>query len=62
MAKARAAGGGIVYFPRGQYYIDGPIVVPDNVELKGEGEGLVSIRAVFLSYRNLFYVQKLWRP
>eukprot|EP01052_Picozoa_sp_SAG31_P038903 SAG31_NODE_5288_length_2630_cov_2.811537_3_plen_223_part_00 len=43
LAKAKAAGGGIVYFPRGQYYIDGPIVVPDNVVLRGEGTQLVSI-------------------
>ena len=43
LAKARAAGGGVVYFPRGQYYVDGPLVVPDNVRLVGEGESLVSI-------------------
>jgi hypothetical protein len=43
LAQARAAGGGTVFFPRGQYYIDGPIVVPDNVQLVGEGQELVSI-------------------
>ena len=43
LAKARAAGGGVVYFPRGQYYIDGPIVVPEHTVLKGEGTHLVSV-------------------
>jgi hypothetical protein len=43
LAEAKAAGGGIVYLPRGQYYIDGPIVVPPNTRLRGEAEDLVAI-------------------
>eukprot|EP00933_Yihiella_yeosuensis_P031758 TRINITY_DN25376_c0_g1_i1.p1 TRINITY_DN25376_c0_g1~~TRINITY_DN25376_c0_g1_i1.p1 ORF type:complete len:802 (-),score=122.38 TRINITY_DN25376_c0_g1_i1:24-2267(-) len=43
LAKARANGGGIVYLPRGQYYVDGPLVIPDGVVLKGESTKLVSI-------------------
>ena len=40
---ARANGGGVVLLPRGQYYIDGPIVVPDGVRLRGEEASLVSV-------------------
>ena len=43
VAAADAAGGGIVYLPRGQYYIDGPLIVPNGTTIRGEGEGLVSI-------------------
>ena len=43
LAAAAANGGGIVHLPRGQYYIDGPIMVPDGVVLRGEAEQLVSI-------------------
>eukprot|EP01045_Picozoa_sp_COSAG04_P007019 COSAG04_NODE_357_length_16031_cov_6.453427_1_plen_156_part_10 len=43
LAKAKAAGGGIVHLPRGQYYIDGPIVVPPNTVVRGEATDLVSI-------------------
>jgi hypothetical protein len=43
LAEARASGGGTVFFPRGQYFIDTPIIVPDNTVIKGEGQALVSI-------------------
>lgn len=43
LALAAANGGGIVHLPRGQYYIDGPIVVPNGVRLRGEGTALVSV-------------------
>lgn len=43
IAKAKANGGGTVFLPRGQYYIDGPIIVPDGVILRGEGTQLVSV-------------------
>ena len=43
LAQARAAGGGVVYLPRGQYYIDGPIIVPPNTRLRGAGQDLVAI-------------------
>ena len=43
LAQAKAAGGGIVYLPRGQYYIDGPIIVPPNTRLRGAGQDLVAI-------------------
>ena len=32
-----------MFLPRGQYYVDGPIVLADGVVLKGEAEQLVSI-------------------
>ena len=41
--KAKANGGGIVLLPRGQYYLDGPIVVPDGVRFRGESRELVAI-------------------
>ena len=43
LAKAKANGGGIVLLPRGQYYLDGPIVVPDGVRFRGESRELVAI-------------------
>lgn len=43
LAQARAAGGGIVHLPRGQYYIDGPIIVPPNTRLRGEATDLVAV-------------------
>lgn len=39
--KARANGGGIVYFPAGRYGLKGEIQVPPRTVLKGEGTGLV---------------------
>ena len=43
LAKAKANGGGVVMLPRGQYYVDGPLIVPEGTRLVGEGEQLVSI-------------------
>lgn len=40
---ARANGGGVVFFPRGQYFIDVPLIVPDNTIIRGEGKELVAI-------------------
>ena len=42
-AKAKANGGGVVMLPRGQYYVDGPLIVPEGTRLVGEGTDLVSI-------------------
>ena len=43
LAKARANGGGIVHLRAGVYFIDGPLAVPDGVQLRGESTELVSI-------------------
>ena len=43
IAAAEAAGGGVVYLPRGQYYVDGPIVVPNGTVLRGEAQDQVAI-------------------
>ena len=32
-----------MFLPRGQYYVDGPLVVGDGVVVRGEAEQLVSI-------------------
>ena len=42
-AAAALNGGGTVFFPRGQYWLSGPLVVPPGVVVKGEGTDLVSI-------------------
>ena len=39
----RAHGGGIVHLRAGVYFIDGPLAVPDGVQLRGESTELVSI-------------------
>ena len=41
--KAKAAGGGIVYFPRGRYQITATLRIPRFTVLRGEGETLTSI-------------------
>ena len=41
LKKAKANGGGIVYFPAGRYGIKGDLDVPPRTVLKGEGMGLV---------------------
>ena len=41
--KAKAAGGGIVYFPRGRYQLTATLRIPRFTVLRGEGETLVSI-------------------
>lgn len=43
LAKARQNGGGVVYFPRGQYEMKGPIELPPRTVLRGEGSGLANI-------------------
>ena len=43
LKKARDNGGGTVYFPAGRYTIKGPLHVPDNTVLKGEGMGVVTL-------------------
>ena len=43
LAKAKANGGGIVYFPAGRYHLNMPLDLPARTILKGEGMGLVSI-------------------
>ena len=43
LLAAAENGGGIVVLPRGQYYIDGPIIIPNNVRLRGESRELTSI-------------------
>ena len=40
---AKKNGGGIIYFPRGQYFHTGPILIPQGCALKGERIDLVSI-------------------
>ncbi|MCX5684426.1 MAG: glycosyl hydrolase family 28-related protein, partial [Planctomycetota bacterium] len=41
LAKAKASGGGVVYFPAGRYGVKGEIAVPPRTVLRGEGTGLV---------------------
>jgi hypothetical protein len=41
LAKAKANGGGVVYFPAGRYGVKGEVQVPPRTVLRGEGEGLV---------------------
>jgi hypothetical protein len=45
LAAAKAAGGGIVYFPRGTYFVNSSygFDVPWGVQLRGEGKDLVEI-------------------
>jgi hypothetical protein len=43
LKQAEAAGGGVVYFPRGRYRIDGTLRVPEHIVLRGEARGLVSL-------------------
>jgi hypothetical protein len=43
LAKAKANGGGVVYFPAGRYLIKGALNIPEHTILRGEGEGVVTI-------------------
>lgn len=43
LAKADKNGGGTVFFPRGRYFLSGPLDVPANVTLKGVARNLVSL-------------------
>ena len=52
IALANANGGGVVYLPRGQYYVDGPIVVPEGVVIKGEGTQVLGLGLAGLLLRS----------
>ena len=43
LAKAKAGGGGIVYFPAGRYHLNAPLALPPRTVLRGEGMGLVTL-------------------
>jgi len=43
LAKAGKAGGGVVYFPRGQYRLGHTLTIPPFTELRGESTTLVSL-------------------
>jgi hypothetical protein len=43
LAKAKAGGGGIVYFPAGRYHLNAPLALPPHTVLRGEGMGLVTL-------------------
>jgi hypothetical protein len=43
LAKAKANGGGIVFFPAGRYHLNGPLELPPRTLFKGEGMGLVTL-------------------
>lgn len=43
LAKAKSAGGGIVYFPAGRYHLKTPLELPPHTVLRGEGMGLVTL-------------------
>lgn len=43
LATAKNNGGGIIYFPRGQYEMKGQIVLPPRTVLRGEAAGLATI-------------------
>eukprot|EP00040_Diaphanoeca_grandis_P025574 m.141853 g.141853 ORF g.141853 m.141853 type:complete len:943 (+) comp30217_c0_seq1:33-2861(+) len=43
LQQCTANGGGVVYFPRGQYFISVPLVVSPGTILRGESRALVSI-------------------
>ena len=44
LAQAAVAGGGVVYLPRGQYFVDGAIILPPDTILRGEEIGRASCR------------------
>ena len=43
LAKAKANGGGVVYFPAGRYLVKGALNIPEHTILRGEGEGVVTL-------------------
>ncbi len=43
LAKAAAAGGGVVYFPRGRYWLTDALVIPRFTVLRGERTDLVNL-------------------
>ena len=46
---AGAAGGGVVTLGVGRWYLDGPLLLPDNVRLKGAG---MDRTAIYFGFRN----------
>ena len=42
-AAAAASNGGVVYVPRGQYFVRGPLIIPEKTVLRGAGRELVAI-------------------
>ena len=47
---AGAAGGGVVKLGLGRWYLDGPLLLPDSVALKGAGMDRTA--AVYFAFRN----------
>ena len=43
VAAAKANGGGVVFFPRGMYFIDVPLLVSPGTVIRGEAAHLTSI-------------------
>lgn len=43
LATAKKNGGGVIYFPRGQYEMKGQLALPARTIIKGEGMGLATI-------------------
>jgi hypothetical protein len=43
LKQAEAAGGGIVYFPRGRYLLKRPLTIPVKTVLRGEGQSLAQL-------------------
>ena len=43
LKRAEANGGGVVYFPRGRYYVAGTLEVPEHTVLRGESAELVCL-------------------
>lgn len=43
VASAAAAGGGVVFLPRGQYFVTGPIILPPKTVLRGASRELTAI-------------------
>ncbi|MBI5834958.1 MAG: hypothetical protein HZB16_21865, partial [Armatimonadetes bacterium] len=43
LARAKAAGGGVVFFPAGRYHLNQPLELPPRTVLRGEGMGLVTL-------------------
>ena len=44
-AQAEASGHGVVYFPAGEYQVDGEFVVPQNVHIRGDGIEVTKVTA-----------------
>eukprot|EP01044_Picomonas_judraskeda_P010861 COSAG03_NODE_1432_length_4089_cov_11.519298_5_plen_119_part_00 len=53
IAKAGAAGGGVVAFGLGRYYVSGALILPQNVRLIGAGMGKT---AIYFEFSDRFTV------